>query len=63
MNMPNPKNMPKQIPMPMYMPKDIKLARAYVPNQPYERLFPLDEALKKGTLFANLYQPYDRRNQ
>ncbi|NLM14063.1 MAG: spore coat associated protein CotJA [Epulopiscium sp.] len=55
--------MPKQIPMPMYMPKDIKLARAYVPNQPYERLFPLDEALKKGTLFANLYQPYDRRNQ
>ncbi|HHW67296.1 MAG TPA: spore coat associated protein CotJA [Epulopiscium sp.] len=55
--------MPKHIPMPMYMPKDVKLARAYVPDQPYERLFPLNEALMKGTLFANLYQPYNRKNQ
>lgn len=58
MNMPNPKHMP--IPM---TPKEIQLARAYIPDQPYDRLFPLDEALKRGTLFANLYQPYVRKSK
>ena len=57
MNMPNPNHMP----MPMYMPREMQLARAYIPNQPYERLFPLEEALKKGTLFTNLYQPYEKK--
>ncbi|MFZ7104835.1 MAG: spore coat associated protein CotJA [Peptococcaceae bacterium] len=38
--------------------KELKLARAYVPYQPYVRLFPLPEALMKGTIFPNLYQPY-----
>jgi hypothetical protein len=36
----------------------MQLARAYVPDQPYSGLFPLDEALKKGTLFPNLAFPY-----
>ena len=41
--------------------KDAKLARAYVPLQPYvpsARWFPLPDALRKGTIFPNLYQPY-----
>lgn len=36
----------------------MQLARAYVPRQPYTRLFPLPEALMKGTIFPNLFQPY-----
>jgi len=40
------------------MKRDMKLARAYVPYQPYVRLYPLQEALMKGTIFPNLYQPY-----
>ena len=35
-----------------------QLATAYVPYQEYGRLYPLDEALKKGTLFHELYRPY-----
>jgi len=35
-----------------------KLAQAWVLDQPYESLFPLDEALEKGTIFPCLYQPY-----
>jgi hypothetical protein len=42
----------------MHKKKEIKLARAYVPYQPYVRLYPLPEALMKGTIFPNLYQPY-----
>lgn len=40
------------------MCENMQLARAYVPLQPYIGLFPLDEALRKGTLFPNLYIPY-----
>jgi hypothetical protein len=36
---------------------DLKLAQAYVPDQPYERLFPLD-ALERETIFPSLYRPY-----
>jgi hypothetical protein len=35
-----------------------KLARAYIPDQPYTGLFPLSEALRKGTIFPNLYIPF-----
>jgi len=42
----------------MPMKRDMQLARAYVPYQPYVRLYPLPEALMKGTIFPNLYQPY-----
>ncbi|OPJ55375.1 spore coat associated protein CotJA [Alkalithermobacter paradoxus] len=38
-----------------------KLARAYVPNQPYVGMVPLDEALRRGSLFPNLYQPYTKK--
>ncbi|WP_246582899.1 spore coat associated protein CotJA [Clostridium mobile] len=40
------------------LPGNIQFARAYVPIQPYTGTFPLDEALRKGTLFPNLYIPY-----
>lgn len=40
------------------MGMDTKLARAYVPDQPYLGLFPLDEGLRKGIMFPNLYTPY-----
>lgn len=40
---------------------EMMLARAYVPAQPYTDSFPLDAALRKGTLFPNLYMPYKIR--
>ncbi|WP_089612243.1 spore coat associated protein CotJA [Dehalobacterium formicoaceticum] len=51
----------KDRPMPSPMP-GIRLAQAWVPHQPYECLFPLNEALIKGTIFPNLYQPYKKKN-
>ncbi|HBY20845.1 MAG: hypothetical protein A2Y24_06470 [Clostridiales bacterium GWE2_32_10] len=36
----------------------IRLPKVYVVNQPYIDRFPLPEALKKGTIFPNLYDPY-----
>jgi hypothetical protein len=38
------------------MPNPLKLARAYVPDQPYTGLFQLDMALRVGTLFPNMYE-------
>lgn len=38
--------------------KERILARAYIPYQPYVRLYSPAEALMKGTIFPNLYQPY-----
>lgn len=35
-----------------------KLAHAYVPYQKMNEILPLNEALKKGTLFPELYMPY-----
>jgi hypothetical protein len=35
-------------------------ARAYVPFQPFVGLFPLDLALKKGTVFPNINVDYPR---
>jgi hypothetical protein len=43
------------------MPEEMicpKLAHAYVPDQPYAGFFPLDVALKKGTIFQSLYGVY-----
>ncbi len=37
---------------------DFKLPKVIVVDQPYTDKFPLSEALKKGTLFPNLYDPY-----
>ncbi|WP_034328840.1 spore coat associated protein CotJA [Alkaliphilus transvaalensis] len=41
-----------------FMPACVKLASAYVPYQCYMQAYPLPEALMKGTLFPELYQPY-----
>lgn len=42
--------------------KKIKLARAYVPLQYMSRVYDPKEALKHGTLFPELYQPYKMDN-
>ncbi|HHV50530.1 MAG TPA: spore coat associated protein CotJA [Clostridiales bacterium] len=44
----------------MYQPKSEwpKLAFAIIPYQEYGQTFPINEALYKGTLFPDLYQPY-----
>ncbi len=47
--------------MPMYMDYEVEgleLAQAYIPYQPYVGMVPLEEALKRGSLFPNLYKPY-----
>ncbi len=38
--------------------KDLPIAMAYVPFQKIENVFSQDEALKSGTLFANLEKPF-----
>lgn len=40
---------------------NLVLARAYVPDQPYTRVFPPEEALRQGTLFPDLVRPYEKR--
>ncbi|MDK2934841.1 MAG: hypothetical protein PWP27_2651, partial [Clostridiales bacterium] len=51
-------------PMGLYMPPVPvmpicpMLARAYVPYQVYQMSYDLKEALDKGTLYPELYQPY-----
>ena len=39
---------------------DLKLAQAYIPMQRFDGVFAPEEALRKGTLFPSLYQPYRR---
>lgn len=41
----------------------LPLAQAYIPYQEYECLYPLDEALEKGTIFPSLYRPYKTRKK
>lgn len=41
-----------------HLPAGIRLAEAYVPWQIYSRTYPPGEALRKGTLFPELYRPY-----
>jgi len=43
----------------MVMP--LMLARAYVLNQPYTGLFPLEKALMVGTIFPNMYDAFPER--
>lgn len=38
----------------------LRLARAYIPWQRYTRKYPLAEALRKGTLYPELWFPYQR---
>ena len=37
-----------------------RLAHAYVPIQQYTRSYSLEEALQKGTLYPELWMPYER---
>jgi len=56
-------NSPK--PMPGYMPlyprrmRGMELAQANIPYQQYTVSFPPMEALEKGTMFPELYRPYE----
>ena len=38
--------------------ESLQLAQAYVPPQPLDGIFTPEEALRRGTAFPNLYQPY-----
>lgn len=46
-----------------FMPPCVMLANAYVPYQCYVKGFPAPEALDKGTLFPELYQPYVEKKE
>ncbi len=48
---------PTCIPIPQY--KYTPLAKSYIIFQTLGRMYPIDEALEKGTLFPELYVPYD----
>ena len=39
--------------------QNLPLARAYVPMQGWCGTYPPEEALRKGTIFPCLYQPYE----
>lgn len=45
---------------PAVKPMPMKLAHAYVPYQYYTAAFNPTEALAKGTLFPELYSPYEK---
>ena len=42
-----------------YVAPGLKLAHAYVPYQVMNKVFSSKEALCKGTLFPELYMPYE----
>ena len=48
---------PTMIPIPRY--QYTPLAKSYIMFQHFDRLFPLEEGLHKGTIFPELYIPYD----
>jgi hypothetical protein len=53
-----PENMSTNISHEAVIPARMMLTRAYIPDQPYIGMFPLEEALRKGTIFPNLAVPY-----
>lgn len=38
-------------------------ARAYITIQKYENLLSLNDAMKAGTIFMDLYNPYDEKKK
>ncbi|MCT4566554.1 MAG: spore coat associated protein CotJA [Maledivibacter sp.] len=40
-----------------------ELARPYIMNQPFTKIYPLEEALMRGTIFPDLYRPYVNREK
>jgi len=45
------------------MPDDPQLSQTYTPYQVYKGILPAMEGLKKGTVFSELYQPYDEKKE
>ena len=45
------------------MPDDPQLGHTYTPYQVYRGILPAMEGLKKGTVFKELYQPYDEKKE
>lgn len=43
-----------------YNPNNLELARAYMPNQTYVGLLPLNEGLKRGSIFPNINLKFPR---
>lgn len=43
--------------------RSMQLARAYVPFQRINQVYSPSEALRKGTLFPELYMPYDEKKK
>ncbi|MCG8540594.1 MAG: spore coat associated protein CotJA [Clostridia bacterium] len=50
--------MNKMYPVANMMMGKWQLGRPYIINQPFTTTYPLEEALKRGTLFPDLYKPY-----
>lgn len=46
-----------------FMPLEPKLAEAYVPYQEYKVSYNPQEALEKGTMFPELYRPYNKEDK
>lgn len=46
-----------------YMYKTKEYARAYILPQKYENLFSCKEGFLKGTIFRDLYMPYDEKKK
>lgn len=42
--------------------EDMELARVYVKMQPYGRVWSPMEGLQKGTIFPDLYRPYEPKS-
>ncbi|GAB6137234.1 spore coat associated protein CotJA [Halanaerobaculum tunisiense] len=42
-------------------PLQYELAEAYIPFQEYNSIYNSQEALSKGTIFPELYKPYQRQ--
>lgn len=45
------------------MPDDLQLSQTYTPYQVYRGILPAMEGLKKGTVFSELYQPYNEKKE
>ncbi|EJE7234392.1 TPA: spore coat associated protein CotJA [Clostridium botulinum] len=41
--------------------EDCELARAFICPQKFKRVYRVDKALDRGTLFPDLYRPYKSR--
>lgn len=42
---------------------EMELARAYIKNQQYTKRFSPMEGLQKGTIFPELYMPYEKKEK